>query len=101
MPTDFGYNRILLPQVPIFEEVSLGRTRAIGGLLPFLLEEIISHGALEVVVEDSWRYKAELLSLPRAFQTRVIVSTSEKKSTQIALKLFEPFFDEYGLEATP
>jgi hypothetical protein len=99
MPTDIGFNRILLPQVPIFEEVSPGEVRAIGRLLPFLLEEFISHGVIEIVVEDSWRYKTELLSLPLAFQNRVITSASAKKSTQIALKLFEPFFDEYGLEA--
>ena len=99
MPSDIGYNRILLPQVPIFEETSPGEHRAIGRLLPFLLEEFIGHGVIEIIVEDSWRYKAELLSLPSAFQSRVKTSKSEKKSTQIALKLFEPFFDEYGLEA--
>jgi hypothetical protein len=99
MPTDIRFNRILLSQVPIFEEVSPGEMRAIGRLLPFLLEEFIGHGVMEIVVEDSWRYKAELLNLPRAFQNRVITSTSGKKSTEIARKLFEPFFDEYGLEA--
>lgn len=92
-------NRILLPQIPLFEKTSSSEVWARGRLLPFLLEEFISLGVLEVIIRDSWRYRQEILDLPQAFKNRVVIAESERHG-RIAIKLFEPFFEEYGLEAS-
>jgi hypothetical protein len=99
MATRNKFTRILLPQIPLFEEVSPSEMRATGRLLPFLLEEFISHGAIEIIIEDSWRYTAELSRLPLAMRGYVKVSRSSKKSQKTSLKFFEPFFEEYELNA--
>jgi hypothetical protein len=99
MSTGKKFTRILLPQVAVFEEVSSSHIRATGRLLPFLLEEFISRGAIEIIIEDPWRYKAELTQLPLAMRGHIKVSHSSKKSWDISRKLFEPFFDEYELKA--
>jgi hypothetical protein len=97
--SDQSFNRILLPQIPLFEEISPKYMQVHGRLLPFLLEELISLGVVEVIVSDSWRYQKELNELPQAFKNRIVVSTPGK-SEQIAAKIFEPFFDEFGLQAS-
>jgi hypothetical protein len=95
---DRNFNRILLPQIPLFEEISPQHIQAHGRLLPFLLEELISLGVVEIIIRDSWRYKQQLMELPQGFRNRVVISNT-RKPEQIAIKLFEPFFEEFGLEA--
>ena len=102
MPSEPRFNRVLLPKVPLFEDASSSAgfgLKSTGRLLPFLLEEFISHGAIEIIIEDPWRYEQELPCLPLAMRGHVKVSNSAKKSENIAHKLFEPFFEEFGLRA--
>jgi hypothetical protein len=94
-----NFNCILLPQTPLFEEISPQHMQVHGRLLLFLLEEFISLGVVEVTVRDSWRYKKEIDELPLAFRNRIVISET-KKPEQIAIKLFEPFFEEFGLQAS-
>jgi len=97
--SDRNLNRILLPQIPLFEEISPQHMQVHGRLLPFLLEELISLGVVEIMIRDSWRYKHELSELPQGFRNRVVISNT-RKPEQLAIKLFEPFFEEFGLQAS-
>lgn len=80
----------LLPQTPLFEEISPQHMQVHGRLLLFLLEEFISLGVVEVTVRDSWRYKKEIDELPLAFRNRIVISET-KKPEQIAISYSNHF----------
>src|SRR5689334_17967524 len=94
------FNRVLLPQIPIFEDTGGSGMRASGRLLPFLLEEFVARGAIEIVIEDSWRYKKELHSLPTAMRNYVKIAKPTARYEKTTQKLFDPVLDEFGLEGS-
>jgi hypothetical protein len=99
MPSEKKFNRVLLPQIPFFEEDGPHGVRATGRFLPFLLEEFIARGAIEIVIEDAWRYEKELPGLPIAMRNYIKITKPTGRYDKTSQKLFEPVFDELGLKA--
>jgi hypothetical protein len=89
--------RILLPPVVVFEKRE-GGIYASGKALPFILESLVAKGIGEIVVIDSWRYKDVLNDLPKVFSRAVRISDSLDASSKVARRVFEPFFEEFGIE---
>jgi hypothetical protein len=86
------YNHILLPQIAMFERYDDGNGfRATGKLLPFMLEEFVSRGVIDIIIQDAWRYEDTIPMLPNLLRSH-IQTINNDKYYHIAREIFIPFF---------
>jgi len=92
--------RLILPHVHLMVEIegNGGRgARVTGALLPFLLEQMVAAGALEIFITDAWKYEGLLGELPDSARRYVRVSDISIRARRVADEFFASIFEELGI----
>lgn len=97
--------RLILPHIHIMrksKDEGPERTTVSGVLLPHLIENMISAGALEILITDKWRYQNEfhdvLMQLPSAVKKYVKIIEPNPRINLISDEIFNPVLEEIGIE---
>jgi hypothetical protein len=93
-------NRILLPEVGFYRplRVESGEvTIRDGSALPFLIEEVIAVGAVDIAL-DPFPFGGEVLdSLPSPMRERTVLLEYDNEMDRQVRALFEPIAEDIGL----
>ena len=91
--------RLILPSVVIMSSYGPGegRYRVTGVLLPYLLEQMVSAGALEVYITDAWRYADTIADIPQSVRSCVHISDVAKRAQNVSDAFFNNIFGETGI----
>jgi hypothetical protein len=93
--------RLILPHVHImarYEEGGARGRRVTGILFPYLLEQMVSAGALEVFITDAWRYGDDVIAcIPEQARKYVRASNVAGRAQEISDSFFETVFRELGI----
>ncbi|WP_146188380.1 hypothetical protein [Methylosinus sporium] len=92
--------RLILPSVVVMSSYGPGEGRGYrvtGVLLPYLLEQMVSAGALEVYIADAWRYADTIADIPESIRSYVHISDVAKRAQNVSDAFFDNIFGETGI----
>ena len=85
-----------MPEVPILRRAKdKPQFYADASILPFILDECIAHGAVDIAI-DGDRYSIAIRKLPDVYQSRVIELKNKKECYNKTLAILEPMCAETG-----
>jgi hypothetical protein len=85
------YNTVLLPPIVAHRQSKDGRSWVPdASILPFLLEELISLGVVDIASGERWRWENAVKSMPALLQTRFVLSDNAEEYYERMLFILAP-----------
>ena len=94
------FNSVLLTEPPFFRKFKGGMTRDVSAY-PFMIEEIVSYGAVNIGVPRNSLSLFALDSLPAILKRRIKIVDKKLRTLRMDRALREPICKEFGLRRLP